>query len=232
MLELPASRSGQSFSETDGASYRVTVPVRPQVKLGDYANFPFTPADRRAGRRPGRPGRSSSCATSRRRSSRSRTAAREGRLRGHRVRGPPGRRAGRGCRVGAVAAGHRQRADDPGLRGRPHRHRARTRRRPSRSRFPEDYGEDGAGRQARRVHGRLCASCASAGCRRSTTPSPSRWAPSTTSPALRADILAPPARATRSTAPGTASPTGSSSTPSPMPPSSSPTSWSTARSTS
>jgi trigger factor len=42
-LELPNEPEWTSFSETDGASYRVTVAVRPQVKLGDYANFPFTP---------------------------------------------------------------------------------------------------------------------------------------------------------------------------------------------
>ncbi len=33
-----------SFAEGTGASYRVTLPVRPQVKLGDYANFPFAPS--------------------------------------------------------------------------------------------------------------------------------------------------------------------------------------------
>src|SRR4051812_21550536 len=42
-LELPNEPEWTAFSETDGASYRVTVAVRPQVKLGDYANFPFTP---------------------------------------------------------------------------------------------------------------------------------------------------------------------------------------------
>jgi trigger factor len=43
-LELPSEPEWTTFSETEGASYRVTVAVRPQVKLGDYANFPFTPA--------------------------------------------------------------------------------------------------------------------------------------------------------------------------------------------
>ena len=31
------------FEEGQGASYRVSVPVRPEVTLGDYADFPFTP---------------------------------------------------------------------------------------------------------------------------------------------------------------------------------------------
>lgn len=42
-LELPREPEWTSFSETDGASYTVTLPVRPTVKLGDYANFPFKP---------------------------------------------------------------------------------------------------------------------------------------------------------------------------------------------
>ena len=42
-LELPREPEWTSFSETEGASYTVTVPVRPQLKLGDYANFPFKP---------------------------------------------------------------------------------------------------------------------------------------------------------------------------------------------
>ena len=31
------------FEEGEGATYRVSVPVRPEVRLGDYANFPFAP---------------------------------------------------------------------------------------------------------------------------------------------------------------------------------------------
>jgi trigger factor len=42
-LELPREPEWTSFSETDGASYTVTLPVRPKVQLGDYANFPFGP---------------------------------------------------------------------------------------------------------------------------------------------------------------------------------------------
>jgi trigger factor len=42
-LEVPAAPEWISFSETDGATYSVTVTVRPEVKLGDYANFPFKP---------------------------------------------------------------------------------------------------------------------------------------------------------------------------------------------
>ncbi len=53
-LNCRAEPEWTNFSETDGASYRVTFPVRPQVKLGDYANFPFKPADRRRRRRQGR----------------------------------------------------------------------------------------------------------------------------------------------------------------------------------
>jgi trigger factor len=43
VLELPREPEWTSFSETEGATYTVTVPVRPKVKLGDYANFPFKP---------------------------------------------------------------------------------------------------------------------------------------------------------------------------------------------
>ncbi|MEA2623245.1 MAG: trigger factor [Chloroflexota bacterium] len=42
-LEIPREPEWTSFSEADGASYRVTLPVRPTVKLGDYKNFPFKP---------------------------------------------------------------------------------------------------------------------------------------------------------------------------------------------
>jgi trigger factor len=42
-LELPREPEWTSFSETEGASYTVTLPVRPTVQLGDYANFPFKP---------------------------------------------------------------------------------------------------------------------------------------------------------------------------------------------
>jgi trigger factor len=43
VLQIPASPEWLSFEERSGAAYRVTVPVRPQVNLGDYQNFPFTP---------------------------------------------------------------------------------------------------------------------------------------------------------------------------------------------
>jgi trigger factor len=32
-----------SFAEGEGASYRVTIPVRPEVKLGSYTDYPFRP---------------------------------------------------------------------------------------------------------------------------------------------------------------------------------------------
>ena len=35
------SRSGSSFGEAGGASYRVSLPLRPEVKLGAYADYPF-----------------------------------------------------------------------------------------------------------------------------------------------------------------------------------------------
>jgi trigger factor len=43
VLEIPSAPEWTSFSEADGATYRVTLPLRPEVKLGDYANFPFAP---------------------------------------------------------------------------------------------------------------------------------------------------------------------------------------------
>jgi trigger factor len=40
LLAVPAPE-WLTFSETDGASYRVTLPVRPEVKLGAYTDYPF-----------------------------------------------------------------------------------------------------------------------------------------------------------------------------------------------
>jgi trigger factor len=43
VLQIPAAPEWQRFEEGVGAAYSVRVPVRPQVTLGDYAGFPFTP---------------------------------------------------------------------------------------------------------------------------------------------------------------------------------------------
>ena len=43
VLELPREPEWTSFTEGEGAAYRVTLSVRPEVKLGDYTGFPFTP---------------------------------------------------------------------------------------------------------------------------------------------------------------------------------------------
>jgi trigger factor len=43
VLQIPAAPEWTQFEEGNGAAYRVTVPVRPEVTLGDYRNFPFTP---------------------------------------------------------------------------------------------------------------------------------------------------------------------------------------------
>lgn len=43
VLEIPPEPEWTSFAEGTGASYRVSVPIRPTVKLGDYAHFPFKP---------------------------------------------------------------------------------------------------------------------------------------------------------------------------------------------
>ncbi|MET0771768.1 MAG: trigger factor, partial [Candidatus Limnocylindrales bacterium] len=42
-VELPAAPEWQTFVEGEGASYKVTVPIRPVPQLGDYAGFPFSP---------------------------------------------------------------------------------------------------------------------------------------------------------------------------------------------
>ena len=42
-VELPAAPEWQRFVEGEGASYKVTVPIRPVPQLGDYAGFPFSP---------------------------------------------------------------------------------------------------------------------------------------------------------------------------------------------
>jgi len=43
VLELPRTPEWVSFSELSGASYTVTLPLRPSVELGDYEAYPFTP---------------------------------------------------------------------------------------------------------------------------------------------------------------------------------------------
>jgi trigger factor len=43
VLELPREPSWTSFREGVGASYTVRLPVRPDVTLGDYTSYPFTP---------------------------------------------------------------------------------------------------------------------------------------------------------------------------------------------
>lgn len=43
VLELPRVPEWTGFSELSGASYRVTLPTRPTVELGDYEAYPFTP---------------------------------------------------------------------------------------------------------------------------------------------------------------------------------------------
>ncbi len=43
VLELPSEPEWTSFEEGVGAVYQVTLPVRPQVELGDYTEYPFAP---------------------------------------------------------------------------------------------------------------------------------------------------------------------------------------------
>jgi trigger factor len=43
VLELPREPEWMSFEEGVGATYQVTLPVRPEVELGDYTEYPFTP---------------------------------------------------------------------------------------------------------------------------------------------------------------------------------------------
>ena len=43
ILEIPGRPEWASFSELSGARYRVAIPVRPTVTLGDYASFTFEP---------------------------------------------------------------------------------------------------------------------------------------------------------------------------------------------
>ncbi len=43
VLELPPEPEWKQFEEGVGASYEVTLPVRPQVELGDYTEYPFEP---------------------------------------------------------------------------------------------------------------------------------------------------------------------------------------------
>lgn len=43
VLEMPREPEWTSFAEGVGAVYRVTLAVRPEVSLGDYTDYPFTP---------------------------------------------------------------------------------------------------------------------------------------------------------------------------------------------
>lgn len=43
VLELPREPEWTSFEEGVGATYEVTLPVRPEVELGDYTEYPFEP---------------------------------------------------------------------------------------------------------------------------------------------------------------------------------------------
>ncbi len=43
VLELPREPEWTRFEEGVGASYEVTLPVRPEVELGDYTEYPFEP---------------------------------------------------------------------------------------------------------------------------------------------------------------------------------------------
>ncbi|HSM33240.1 MAG TPA: trigger factor [Anaerolineae bacterium] len=43
VLELPREPEWTQFEEGVGAAYEVTLPVRPEVQLGDYTEYPFTP---------------------------------------------------------------------------------------------------------------------------------------------------------------------------------------------
>ncbi len=43
VLELPREPEWTSFAEGVGAAYTVTLAVRPEVSLGDYTDYPFTP---------------------------------------------------------------------------------------------------------------------------------------------------------------------------------------------
>ncbi|MEX1336052.1 MAG: trigger factor [Candidatus Limnocylindrales bacterium] len=44
VLELPREPEWTAFEEGVGATYQVTLPVRPEVELGDYTEYPFEPA--------------------------------------------------------------------------------------------------------------------------------------------------------------------------------------------
>lgn len=43
VIELPREPEWTRFEEGVGATYTVTLPVRPEVQLGDYTEYPFTP---------------------------------------------------------------------------------------------------------------------------------------------------------------------------------------------
>ncbi len=43
VLELPREPEWTQFEEGVGATYQVTLPVRPEVELGDYTDYPFEP---------------------------------------------------------------------------------------------------------------------------------------------------------------------------------------------
>ena len=168
--------------------------VRPQVTLGDYTDYPFKPQVDEVTDVARRPGRSSSCATSRPRSCRSRTAPRGAEdfavdpLRGtaRRVspstaRRPSGFRSSsaasawsRVSRTTCWACARARSAPSPHLPGRLRRGRA--------------------GRGAGRVHGHAARAAQSAACPTQTTTSPRSSGPTPTWPRCAPNLRARMAR--------------------------------------
>ncbi len=154
--------------------FKATVQVPPEVTLGDYRNFNFSPeietiddAEGRQGhRRAARPERGADPG---------RGPGREGRLRGHRVPGDPRRRALRGRDHGPDAPGHRRGAADPRLRGPPRRREGRRLDR-VRHHLPGRLRRADAGRQAGPLRGRPEGAPRRRSCPTPTTSSPTRWA--------------------------------------------------------
>ncbi len=227
VLELPREPEWTSFEEGVGATYEVTLPVRPEVELGDYTEYPFEPhveevtdeqvdqvieqlRDQQASLIPveDRGAENEDFAV----------ISFEGRRDGEPVEGAQSDRFPLVLGKERMIPGFE--ANLLGMKEEDERTFTVT--------FPEDYAEESL-QGAEVEFTPSCWSCASASCPRRTTTSPASWVSTTAWPHC-APTSASACASTPSIAPATSSWTASSSTPTAMPQWRSRRSSSTARS--
>ena len=182
----PTSRSSRP-RRASRSIFKATVPVRPEVELGDYTDFNFAP-EIETSTTPASTRSSRSCATRTRPSRRSRTAARKDG--DYAVIGFVGTRDGaavRGRHVRPDAAHPRPGAAHPGLRGEPRRAQGRRHDR-VRHHLPRRLRRGEPGRPGRPLRGRPQGAAREDPARPRRRLLRQRSATSTTLDALRTDI--------------------------------------------